>query len=90
VKNTLGLLGFGALLCVPCLLVLVAGSGVISGSALAAFTDNGFAQGFGVLLALAGAAAGARYLRRRRQGCEQCELDRAQGSNRVSHHESHA
>jgi membrane protein implicated in regulation of membrane protease activity len=89
-KSTLGAIGLGALLCVPCLLVIVGGAGVVSGGVLVAFIDNALVQGLGVLIVLVSAAVGARYLLRRDQGCQQCELDQAQGLERVSHHESHA
>ena len=79
----LAALGFGALLCLPCLAVISGVSLAASGGALVTLASNPVAQATGVLIAIAGLATARRYARRRRT-CPQCETEHSQGRAAVS------
>ncbi len=81
-KSLLGTVGLGALVCIPCLLVIAGVSLAAFGGGLAAFATNPATQAAGLLLLLAGLALGAWYVRRRR-ACPTCGI-------REAGHQSHA
>lgn len=72
-KETLGLLGLGALLCLPCLALALGVGGAVFGGALVALATQPDVQAIGALLLISGIVAGVWYVRRRR-ACPSCRL----------------
>jgi hypothetical protein len=75
-KETLGVLGLGALICLPCLALALGVGGAVFGGALVALTTQPVVQASGALLLTAGVAAGVWYARHRRT-CPSCGLQTA-------------
>ncbi len=65
-KGTLAGLGLGALVCLPCLLVLGGGSLVLSGALTAALFHNPVVMAAGLSVALVGIVMSWQWLARRR------------------------
>jgi hypothetical protein len=72
-KETLGVLGLGALICLPCLALALGLGGAVFGGALVALTTQPLVQASGALLMVGGIVAGVWYARRRR-ACPSCGL----------------
>lgn len=87
-KSALAGLGLGALVCLPCVFVVVGGIGVLAGVSLLALAQQPLALAAGAFGVIGGVAAIAAYARRRASTCEDCELERRRGGA-VFHHEVH-
>ncbi len=71
-KELLGAVGPGALLCLPCLAVIGGASLMALGGGLVAFATNPAAQGAGALVLVAALSLGPWYASRRRRTCPDC------------------
>ncbi len=81
-KEILGPVGLGVLVCLPCLLIGGGALIVTSGGALAALANNPLLQLLGLTVLGGGALLAVRALRARREGCEECE---ALGASHAEH-----
>ncbi len=86
-KSTLAGLGLGALICLPCLALLIGGIGAMAGGMVAAVALHPLAQALGAGAALASVAGVVWYVRRG-QSCAQCDAARTRGAS-VRRHELH-
>lgn len=73
-KSTLAGLGLGALVCLPCLLVLGGGGLALSGALTAALSRDPVVMAAGLSVALVGVTLGWRWLARRRACAADCAL----------------
>ena len=78
-SGLLGTVGFGFLVCCPCLSLIAGVSLAAFGGAMVTFALNPLVQATGVLLA-SGAVEAAGWYARQRRACPQCEIERTQGT----------